>query len=433
MTFGLRYEVVTAPTEVNNLTNVGFDTDANNFAPQVGFAWNPGGSIVIRGGYGISFGQIFPGTFQLARFNPPAVRTITIQNPALVKPLKNLEITPGEPQRSELNLMSPDLVSPYAHQYNLVIEKNFSENLLFQVGYVGNRTLKSFFPFVSNRAEPVAGVPASTATIDERRPDPRFLSIKTIINSGMSYYDGLKVSLRRRFASNLAFDIHYVFSKNLSSGFDFAATLNREVASQNSQNNADFQADLRGPAAFDVRNTFSINTTYELPLRGLRRRLPALLIEGWKITGTTEFRTGSWFDITTSSDAPGFGNVDGVKDDRPNITNPSILGRTVDDPDSSTSILKPESFNTDIPPGGRGNLGLRVFRSDDLNYTNLALAKIFPLAGEKMLEFRTEFRSFFNHPRFKRPGDVFPSPVFGKIIDTQNKGRVMQFMLKVSF
>ncbi|MDA2928994.1 carboxypeptidase regulatory-like domain-containing protein [Acidobacteria bacterium AH-259-O06] len=145
---------------------------------------------------------------------------------------------------------------------------------------------------------------------------------------------------------------------------------------KNSQNNADFQADLRGPAAFDARNAFSINYTYELPFRGLRRRLPALLIEGWKITGTTEFRTGSWFDITTSSDAPGFGNVDGVKDDRPNITNPSSLGRT---------------------------------------------------------EFRTEFRNFFNHPRFKRPGDVFPSPVFGKIIDTQNKGRVMQFMLKVSF
>jgi hypothetical protein len=36
-----------------------------------------------------------------------------------------------------------------------------------------------------------------------------------------------------------------------------------------------------------------------------------------------------------------------------------------------------------------------------------------------------------NHPQFERPGDVFPSPVFGRIIDTQNKRRVVQ--LRVDF
>lgn len=86
VTFGLRYEVVTSPSEVNALTDFAFDT-THNFAPQVGFAWNPGGgSFVVRGGYGISFGQIFPATYQQERFNSPAVRTITIQEPSLVDP-----------------------------------------------------------------------------------------------------------------------------------------------------------------------------------------------------------------------------------------------------------------------------------------------------------------------------------------------------------
>ncbi|HWP83856.1 MAG TPA: hypothetical protein VNN17_01585, partial [Terriglobia bacterium] len=39
LTWGLRYEALTAPREVNNLFQFQHDTDANNFAPQAGFAW----------------------------------------------------------------------------------------------------------------------------------------------------------------------------------------------------------------------------------------------------------------------------------------------------------------------------------------------------------------------------------------------------------
>ena len=353
-TLGLRYEVLTAPTEVNNLTDFSFDTDANNFAPQIGFAWNPGGgSVVVRGGYGISFGQFFPGTYQLQRFNPPAVRTISVQNPSLVDPLQDLDTGSGEPERSELSRLSSDLVTPYAHQYNLLIEKRFSENLHFRVGYVGSRTLKLFFPFISNRAEPFEDpdLIETIGNIDERRPDHRFFSIKTIINSGMSYYDALKVGLEHRLTRGLALNVQYVFSKDLTSGYDFAATLNREIGLENSQNNADFQADLKGPTAFDRRHAFSLNYSYDFPFDSSSGGLPALLFGGWTMSGTTALSTGVWFDVTTSSDSPGFGNVDGEGSDRPNINDPIILGKAIDDPDTSTSIFRAELFNSGHPSG----------------------------------------------------------------------------------
>ena len=52
---------------------------------------------------------------------------------------------------------------------------------------------------------------------------------------------------------------------------------------------------------------------------------------------------------------------------------------------------------------------------------------------EKFLQFRMEARNALNRAWFGRPGDIFPTEVFGKIIDTQNKGRVLQFMIKLNF
>ncbi len=436
LNLGLRYEVITVPSEVNDRTKFSYDTDANNFAPHVAFAWAPGdGAPVVRGGYGISFGHIFPGTYQLARFNPPAVHTITVQNPSLSDPLKDVQVNPGQPQRAELNLLSPDLVSSYTQQWNLVIQRSLPKNLLFQIGYIGHRTQKPFFPFISNRAEPDPD-PANntTANVDDRRPDPRFLRILTIMNSGTFYYDALKLGLTRSLTADLAFDIDYVFSKALTStATDFVSTLNREPGVTTSQNNKDFHADLKGPSIFDHRHMFVVNYSYGLPFKFSSGILRALL-QGWKISGVTEYRTGLWFRIKTSSDAPGFGNVDGEGDDRVNITNPNLLGKTIDNPDTSTSILKPEFFNTDIPPGGRGNEPIRAFRADVINNTNLQVVKSFRLSQEdQSLQFRVEFINLFNHPLFKRPGDIFPASIFGKIIDTQNKGRVIRFMVRLNF
>ena len=156
LNLGFRYERVTVPKEVNNLTSFSYKND-NSFAPQLALSWAPGkGPMVVRAGYGISFGHIFPGAYQFARFNPPAVRTITVQNPSLVNPLESISMDAGDNQRSERSLLSPDLVSNYSHQYNLVIQRRLPQDLFFEIGYIGHRTKKPFFPFVSNRARPVS-------------------------------------------------------------------------------------------------------------------------------------------------------------------------------------------------------------------------------------------------------------------------------------
>ncbi len=120
--------------------------------------------------------------------------------------------------------------------------------------------------------------------------------------------------------------------------------------------------------------------------------------------------------------------------DRVNITQPNILGKSLDNPDTSSSIFNPEFFNTNFEPVGRGDIGLRPFHADSINNTNLVLTKLFAISQrESVLKFRMEFLNLFNHPLFARAGDVFPADIFGKIVDTQNKGRVIRLGLRLNF
>ena len=89
--YGLRYQPGSRPVEVNDLNRIPYDSDRNNFAPQVGFAYRlPQTWGVLRAAYGLHFGEIFPVTFQQVRFSPPGSVKIVVTAPSLVDPLGSL-------------------------------------------------------------------------------------------------------------------------------------------------------------------------------------------------------------------------------------------------------------------------------------------------------------------------------------------------------
>ncbi|MCH8267329.1 MAG: TonB-dependent receptor [Acidobacteria bacterium] len=431
---GLRYEMVTAPTEVNGLTSIPYSTDANNFAPQFGFAWNPGGGkTVVRGGYGIAFGSVFPILYQRARFNPPEVQVITIDNPDLLNPLGGA----AEVKKSALNLLSPDLVVPYTHMYNFGIERELPANLFFRIAYIGSRTFKLPTKHISNRAQPVAGICkeregfpylwCETKTINQRRPNPDFLQITTIAGTGISYFDGMQVSVDKRMGGGLTWNARYTFSKAINTTDTHFAQIGTGFHNSTIE---DVVGDLRGLSRFDTPHALTIGYRFELPWARNQRGIRALLLGGWKVSGTTTFQSGTPSHAHTGSDSPGFGNVDGVGGDRPNLLNPSILWKSLDHPDTAPLIFARENFDTIIPPGGRGNLGYLTFRNDGTHNWNIAVEKDFSAGETGNVQFRAEFLNSFNQPHFDEVRHVIAADTFGKILNTSNKGRVIQLMLR---
>ena len=145
-------------------------------------------------------------------------------------------------------------------------------------------------------------------------------------------------------------------------------------------------------------------------------------------------KAGTPFPLYTGSDAPGFGNVDGVPTDRPNILDPSILGAVVGDPSTSTQILSKSKFSFLAPNQRAGNIGFNVFRRGPIRNVNAAVSREFAFGQNhgRVLQFRGEAFNLGNHPQFDAPGNILTSTSFGKITNTLNNGRVLQFGLRLT-
>jgi hypothetical protein len=196
VTLGLRYEIWTPATERDslyltpNLENGNiiktlldpnailnfsggantplYKTDKNNFAPNVGLAWDPfgHGKTAIRAGYMISFANdnvvtavtdnaasaaglstsavVTPGNNLASLASPFPIPTPAFQVPRTVLQnyLLNTQDTEGRPD--------PNLVTPYVQQWTLSIQHEI-KGTIFEARYVGNHGTKLIRAFDYNQ------------------------------------------------------------------------------------------------------------------------------------------------------------------------------------------------------------------------------------------------------------------------------------------
>lgn len=430
VSWGLRYMADSRPVEVQRLDVIPYDTDANNFSPQLGLAWQAGRGWTVRAGYTTTFSQIPPVTYQQIRLNPPHVLYVMVPDPDLADPLRGVDLRPDA--RYSPTWLSPDLCSPYSHLYTLSLERRLATGIL-RLNYIGSRTIKLLNAFTMNRAEPVPGLPLTTANVNDRRPDPRYYDTRTVVNGGIAYFDGAQAQYDLPPWRGLLVSAVYTFSKAIDEGPDFATTAAaRDIMAMRSQWQYDSFGDKKGLSNFDSTHSLLWTYTYEIPSPG-SGRLWRAVAGGWQVSGSHMWKKGTPVTLYIGSDAPGFGNVDGGPGDRPNILDPSILGRTVGHPDTAPQILSRSRFSY-IQPGQRaGNLGRGTFRRAPIWNWNAAVARQFRLSNEWLLQWRAEAYNLSNTPQFDEPQRNLSSPAFGRITNTLNDGRVFQFGLRFAF
>jgi outer membrane receptor protein involved in Fe transport len=276
LNFGLRYEL---DTDVKNISRVSElnpiilpflhgkrGRDTNNFGPRVGFNYSAkDGRTSIHGGYGIYYdritleiqslergldGRALPievhaGPLFYFQGNPfdPATGQFPPGAPTLANPFSGFPLLGAG--ASGINIIDNAMENPMVQQVNLGIQRQFGGNYVVRADYLHNFGTH----FIIGRTigvvnNPVVGGPDSVTNLES--------SVKT-------KYDGLLLSLEKRFAHHYQFRAAYTLSK----AFNYAND-DQIPFSNGPLNPSNLQLDY-GPTPNDQRHRFTFSGLLELP------------------------------------------------------------------------------------------------------------------------------------------------------------------------
>jgi hypothetical protein len=274
----------------------------------------------------------------------------------------------------------------------------------------------------------------NSANVDSRRPDPRYYDVQYVLNASHGYFDAGKVTLTAPRWHGVVFDVSYWLSKAIDTGSDYTNRASGQDATANRSQTADnFMGDLKAWSSFDQPHAFISRVTWETPrLASARGHLNAIFGQ-WQVSAVALKKSGTPFGLELNSDAPPLGNGDGVRGDRPNLLDPSVLGRTINNPDTAPQLLPVAAFGPILPGQTRGNIGNTTFRKDGVHNINLGISRRWTIQGERSLTFQADSLNLTNTPQFAAPGFSWPVDNFGQITNTLNDGRTVNLTLRLAF
>jgi hypothetical protein len=467
---GLRYEYATPPRERDNQF-ANFDPatgtmifasdgdvfdralihpDRNNFAPRIGFAYQPASRWVVRGSYGVFYTHtVRQGREGLLGFNPPYLVDNLLQTgvtgAAAIASAAPFRLVDGYPS----GLLDPTTLSPtisrraqdanqrtpYIQQYNIGLQYELMSDVVLDVAYVGNKGTKlNGFRNLNQRA---VITNADGSQIAGARPYPAFGDIQWMENRVSSTYKSLQLRLEKRFTNGLTGNVSYTLGEALSGAPDHISTSGGGAGVDTGvfrepQDGNNLRAEY-GPTEFDVRHRFVASYIWELPFgRGRHwgndwNRAMDLVFGGWQVTGIHVLQSG--LALTATLSGANVVNLGGERRARPNLVGDPEL------PESERTLAR--WFNTDAfaaftVPQAFGNAGVGIMRGPGVANFDFTFAKNFQVTDRRSFQFRTEIFNAFNHPNFGPPNIARDSSGFGQILSAA-PARIIQFGVKFYF
>ena len=250
------------------------------FQPRLGFAYKLNEKTVVRGGWGLSYGQtanagylsnspiVGVGFNQLAWYAPAyGAPAVTLQTGLPYQPsdLYAVSLDPGIRPLPGTVSSPPYWLDPNGgrppriNQWSLSLQREIFQNLVVDASYIGNRgvwlqatslndldaltpeRLASFGLNLNNAADrtlltsrlssslavsrgftaPYAGFPLSQTVVQSLRPFPQFTTIPIRWSPiGNSWYDSLQTKVTKRYSHGLVLSVGFTWQKELTIGAD---------------------------------------------------------------------------------------------------------------------------------------------------------------------------------------------------------------------
>jgi hypothetical protein len=227
LNLGLRWEVDTDAKDLKHFSEINpilrsfvgssRSREYNNFAPRVGFNWDPwrNGHTSIRGGYGIYYDRIVLEVPLLERLLDGRKLAIGVRTGSVLDGAGNF--VPGTPtlanpftgtlltgQGIGINILDKNLSTPYVQQFNLGVQRELARDLIVSVDGIHSFGSK----FIIGRTIGSVFNPSIAGNDD----------VVNIESSVKTWYDGLLTNVQKRFSHRYSFNASYTLQKS----FNFA-------------------------------------------------------------------------------------------------------------------------------------------------------------------------------------------------------------------
>jgi Carboxypeptidase regulatory-like domain/TonB dependent receptor-like, beta-barrel len=414
-----------------------FNHDPLNLGPRIGFAYNPDGAgkTAIRGGFGTMFTPntaevgwfataIAPNIPSRQELSPADISRFGVKFPMFnadfLQQVQILAQEAGAKPSNVFQIFNQDLQAPYTMQFSFDVQRQLSNTMVLNTGFVGTRGVKLTLFRSANRVDRITGV----------RPNPGLSQPVYSDNSQTLSYYSWQSSLKKRFSNRLSFDVSYTWSKALGTAAgDFGAWFTGENSNTLNQEFFDLRSDY-GPTAYDLKHFFTGAWVYEAPgLTSLQNGFARAVLGGWQISGILRANTGLPVTVTQTSSIPGqrgdFIGGGPVKFENYRDTlqylNPAVF-QLIPVSAASGAPIRP------------GNVGRGSIREPGLWNLDFSLAKAFrvPIREAGRLQLRADMFNSLNHTSLTGLRTSRNDSFFGRLLSTRGS-RLMQVGAVLSF
>ncbi len=319
LSIGLRYDLEVIPLDERDnplfpADDKDYPVDMDNFSPRIGFshALDDQARSVIRGGYGKFYNRTILGaiddTMEFGKYTSSNVvmfpndaadpgpgrgqfptDPFLVNGPFLNRALLEQLYPPGVAVKNNGLVVfdSPNRQLPYAHQFTVGYARQIAGSLAVHADYIRmmNRDM-----FLARNLNPAVRVDTSRTGALTRvdafgvLDEPYRQQVWVMENTGESDYDGLNLSLEKRYSNRWAGRVSYSLSKS-------RGTAENQADRNTYQTLTDMNLELwRGPSQVDRRHVLSVGGRADIPKTG-----------GATVSTTIRYMTGAPFTIYNSA------------------------------------------------------------------------------------------------------------------------------------
>jgi hypothetical protein len=302
--------------------------DALVYSPRIGFSWSPGDNhkTVVSGGFMLAYDNPAAGMVDNLLANPPVSVTLRVQPAAGTLPfdpagalatflasanafsigktysqistaLSALGATFAAPAVSSI---IGTIHAPMWREWNIQIQRQLSNNMLFSVNYAGNSGTR--LPYSSSwpNAYDSSGYYPGVKGIATSVPVKNYNIVTQTQSGAVSNYEGLSFILTKRFSQSVSAHFSYTWSHGLdecSNGCLFPD--GNGVTTGGQVNPLNLRANNYGNSDYDIKHNFSGDFVIN-PTIHLSSAIASHIVNGWEFSGKIFWRTGLPYTVSDS-------------------------------------------------------------------------------------------------------------------------------------